>query len=338
MMWYSRRPQKAKRAVRCLAYTLTLAGCSGTSSSPDIGLVYAERVEEALKLPNGAVETLEVFPDRRDRRHDLEPIRVSFGEWNDLESCSAGGLIAAANSPLGRVRSPFERVRHSQSLLNALKDCENTMTERAWAEFQQARKQKADQIDEERWNAFWMSEPVQQSLGRTTPLEDALRSEAPSRWLELYSALEADTNGEVNVQAWYAAEALLDRTASVGEALRFMQQSTHALERVAKAVEQSRATRSNCLEMDRKAIALMRGHYAKKLQPLMAQGDQTLRTASEALAKIGERLTPSDGVPDGMAGWANQWADQAAFQRYRAAIRGHASQIGVLLKACKETL
>lgn len=315
-----------------------MAGCSQTSPSSDIGLAYADRVEEALKVTNASMEKIEIFPDRRDRRHDLEAVRVSFGEWNDLESCTAGGLIAEANSPLGRVRSSFERVRHSQALLNALTDCENTMTERAWTEFQRARDQKAEQLDEERWNAFWLSEPVQQSMGRTTPLEDSLRSGAPSRWLELAKSLEPETSSGLNEEAWYAAEAMLDRTASVGEALRFMQQSTLALERVSNAIEHARATRTNCLERDRKVIALMRGHYAKQLQPLMAQGDQTLRTASEALAHIVERLTPSDGVPSGMQPWSDQWVEQAAFQRYRAAIRGHASQIGTLLKACKETL
>ena len=291
-----------------------------------------------MKLPNVSLEKAEVFPARRDRRHNLEAVRVSFGEWNDLESCTAGGLIAEANSPLGKVRSPFERLRHSQALVVAFDGCEGTMTERAWAEFQSTRRQKTEQIDEERWNAFWMSEPVERSLGRTTPLKDALRSEAPVRWRELARALQHDGSGNVDVEGWYAAESLLDRTASVGEALRFMQRSTEALERVVHAVETSRADRSNCLERDRKVIALMRGYYAKKLQPLMATGDQTLRTSAEVLAELAEVLTPTDGVPAGMGTWMKQWRDQAAFQRYRASIRNHASSIGELLKVCKETL
>ena len=335
---FSGRPRRVSRTGWMWVCSTTIAACSGQSQDANVGLVYAERVEAALKLPNPDVPPAKIFPSRRNRRHDVEPVRVSYGEWNDLESCAAGGLIAEANSPLGRVRGPFERVRHSQSLLVALHDCRDTMTPGAWAKFQEARTQKADQLDEERWNAFWVSESVERSFGRSTPLEDALRSEAALRWKELTTRLNPGSTGRLNADAWYAAESLLERTASVGEALHFMLQTTQALERVSHAVERSRVDRDHCLERDRRVIALMRGHYAKVLQPLMASGDQTLRVTTETLAGVFEELTPSEGIPPGMTTWAEQWRGQAAFERYRAATRMHASRIGDLLNACNETL
>ena len=338
MIVASMRPRKSKSLGFGIGITLIIVGCSGQSQDADLGLDYAEAVETALKQPKARMKTVEVFPSRRDRRHDLEAIRVSFGEWNDLESCAAGGLIAEANSPLGRVRSPFERARHSQSLLFALEGCEDTMTERAWAQFQAPRKQKMEQLDEERWNAFWLSEPAEQSLGRTTPLNGSLRSDAPRLWLALIKSLESDGQGGLDEKTWYATESTLLRTATVGEALRFMQSTTLSLERVVRAVEQSRLGRTNCLQRDRRVIALMRGHYGKKLQPLMARGDQTIRSSSEALSRVIEELTPSEGIPEGMMAWASQWRKQQAFSQYRGAIRRHASHIGELLSACDETL
>jgi hypothetical protein len=117
-----------------------------------------------------------------------------------------------------------------------------------------------------------------------------------------------------------------------------MVQTTWALERVTRAVNQSRADRSNCLKRDRRVIALMRGHYVNQLQPLMASGDQTIRSTAEVLESISEHLMPSEGVPQGMATWVKQWSSQSSFQRYRQATRDHASKIGELLKACGESL
>lgn len=338
MIRYSSRPPKPFRALRLIAYTLTAVSCSHGSPKSDVGLEYADRVEAALNLSDSTVEVPEGFPSRRDRRHDLDAVRVSFGAWNDLESCAAGGLIAEANSPLGRVRGSFERFQHSHALAAALNGCEQTMTASAWEKFQKARDQKAEQLDEERWNAFWMSEPVERSFGRTTPLEKALVSEGPLRWRELASSLQPAAGADVSSESWYDAESLLNRTPSVGQALRFMQLTTQALERVAQAVETSREGRVNCSEQDQAVMALMREHYSNRLQPLMASGDDTLRTASEVLAELVHDLTPSEGVPVSMQAWVEQWREQAAFQRYRTATRNHAEAMGKILSACNATL
>ena len=96
----------------------------------------------------------------------------------------------------------------------------------------------------------------------------------------------------------------LDRTASVGEALHFLVQTTHALKRVSDAIAASRAGRQNCLERDRKVIALMRGHYVNTLQPLMAA---TLRAQCQPVdaargavgqGRAGGSEKPSDEVSD----------------------------------------
>ena len=148
----------------------------------------------------------------------------------------------------------------------------------------------------------------------------------------------AEGPGALSTGEWYSAAQALERSAALGEAIRFMVQTSWSLERVTRAVNQSRTDRTNCLKRDRRVIALMRGHYVNQLQPLMASGDQTIRSTAEVLESISERLTPSEGVPQGMASWMKQWSSQSAFQRYRKATRDHASQIGVLLKACGESL
>ena len=317
---------------------MVLSGCDGSIPVADGALQYADRVESELGTATGEPAKAVPFPRRRDRLHVIEPVRVSLGQWSDLEDCEAGALIAQANSPLGKVRSAFERVRHSHALIAALDDCQRTMTEEEWAEFEPDRAKKAEQVDEERWNAFWVSDAVERSVGRTTPLDASLKSGAFEQWRQLVAAITPGDRRTVDDAQWYGAEATLDKSAGVGEAFRFMLATTAGLERVAQAVEQTRTERSVCMRKDRRVIAVMRGEYAKKLQPLMARGDVTLRNASQAMADALTGLEPSAGVPAAMQPWAAQWSGNRAFEAYRAATRRHATAIGKLLTACNETL
>ena len=317
---------------------MVLGGCDGSSPVADGALQYADRVESELGTATGEPAEVVPFPRRRDRLHVIEPVRVSLSQWSDLEDCEAGALIAQANSPLGKVRSAFERVRHSHALIAALDECQGTMSEEEWAAFEPDRVAKAAQVDEERWNAFWVSEAVERSVGRTTPLNDSLQSGAFEQWHQLVASITPEERSAVDEAQWYSAEATLDKSAGVGEALRFMVTTTSGLERVADAVEQTRAARSTCLRKDRRVIAIMRGEYAKKLQPLMARGDVTLRNASQSMAAALKALEPSVGIPSAMKPWADQWGGNRAFEAYRAATRRHAAAIGQLLTACNETL
>ena len=317
---------------------MLVAGCDPAASTSDGALGYADRVETELGTASGDSGALVPFPRRRDRIHVIEPVRVSLSQWSDLEDCEAGALIAQANSPLGKVRTAFERVRHSHALIAALDECQGTMSEEEWAAFEPDRAAKAAQVDEERWNAFWVSEAVERSVGRTTPLDASLRSGAFEQWQQLVASITPEERSAVDEAQWYSAEATLDKSAGVGEAFRFMVTTTAGLERVADAVEQTRAERSVCLRKDRRVIAIMRGEYAKKLQPLMARGDVTLRNASQSMAAALKALEPSAGIPSAMKPWAAQWAGNQAFEAYRAATRRHAAAIGTLLTACNETL
>jgi len=266
----------------------------------------------------------------------VEPVRISLGDWHALESCDAGGLIAAANSPMGRVRNPFEQFRHSAMVLDALRTCSGTMTAEAWDKFQEPRSVKESQLDEERWNAFWLSSGVERSFKRESSLEDASAGQAPDHWKTL-STLMVDDGAELSdTDRWYEAERRLEKGPTVGEALYFMNRTSAGLERVARAVEKTRQGRTACLKADRRVIALMRGYYVKRLQPLMVSADSTIRAASEALADVLDTLEPSDGVPSGMVSWAKQWRDGAALERYRSATREHAAQLGHLLETCGE--
>ena len=337
------RPSRPRFAylypLAALVGTAMLApGCDESASTSDGALHYADRVESELGTATGESASLVPFPRRRDRLHVIEPVRVSLSQWSDLEDCEAGALIAQANSPLGKVRSAFERVRHSHALIAALDDCQGTMTEEEWAEFEPDRAKKAAQVDEERWNAFWVSDVVERSVGRTTPLDAPLKSGAFEQWQQLVAAITPEGRRAVDEAQWYNAESTLDKSAGVGEAFRFMVTTTVGLERVAQAVEQTRAERSVCMRKDRRVIAVMRGEYAKTLQPLMARGDVTLRNASQAMATALKDLEPSAGIPAAMQPWAAQWAGNRAFEAYRAATRRHAAAIGQLLIACNESL
>ena len=312
--------------------------CGQPPDGPDQALAYAARVETLLGVEGPSAEATVKFPRRRDRMHTIEPVRVSLGQWSDLEDCEAGGLIAQANSPLGKVRSTFERVRHSHALVAALDHCHDTMTEEEWEAFQPDREQKAAQLDEERWNAFWVSEVVERSLGRTTPLAASLRSGAFEHWTQLLSAVDPEGNGTIDSEQWYTSEAALDKAAGVGEAFQFMVSTTAGLNRVASAIDLSRSRRDVCMRKDREVLAVMRGHYANKLQPLMAKGDATLRGSTQALTTAIASLQPSDGVPSGMRAWVDQWGGNRAFKEYRAATRRHAAAVGRLMDACGEAL
>ena len=96
---------------------MAVDGLCRQHGSSKLAIEYAERVEEALGL-EGHEGTLPIrLPTRSERRVTTEPVKVSFGQWYQLEDCEAGRLIAQANNALGRVRSAFERVRHNRSLL-----------------------------------------------------------------------------------------------------------------------------------------------------------------------------------------------------------------------------
>ena len=319
-----------------IAFAVT--ACGHPPDGPDQALAYAERVETTLGVEAERAEPVAKFPRRRDRMHTIDPVRVSLGQWSDLEDCEAGALIAQANSPLGKVRSSFERVRHSHALVAALDDCQETMTAEEWAAFQPDRAQKAAQLDEERWNAVWVSDVVERSFGRTTPLAASLRSGAFEQWTQLLAAVSPVDDGSIDSQQWYASEAALDKAAGVGEAFQFMLSTTAGLNRVASAVERSRNQRDTCMKKDREVLAVMRGHYANKIQPMMAKGDTTLRSATESLTNAIESLRPSDGVPVGMRKWVQQWGGNRAFEDYRTATRRHAAAIGRLIDACGEQL
>ena len=314
----------------------SLAGCEGESQVSDAAADYAVRVEEALKLQSHAEAEPPRFPPRRDRRHVVDPVRISLGDWHALEACDAGGLIAAANSPMGRVRNPFEQFRHSAMVLGALSACAGTMSPEAWDKFQQPRSEKAAQLDEERWNAFWMSAGVEKSFSRETPFESAVGSQAPEHWRTLLSIAEGGDASLGDTTRWYESEQRLEQGATIGEVLYFMNRTSAGLERVARAVEQTRRGRTACLRADRRVIALMRGYYVKRLQPLMVSADATIRSASEVMTQVLESLEPSAGVPDGMGAWTEQWREGAALERYRAATREHAAQLGYLLETCGE--
>ena len=316
--------------------TLTLAGCEGEPQVSDVSAEYASRVEEALKLDSHADIEPPGFPERRDRRHTLEPVRISLGDWHALESCDAGGLIAQANSPMGRVRNPFEQYRHSAMVLNALDSCAGVMSPEAWDKFQEPRSEKQAQLDEERWNAFWTSAGVQKSFSRETPFEVAVAGSAPEDWKHLVDFLASPDTDLTDPSHWYESQQRLEKGPTLGAALHFMNRTSAGLERVATAVEQTRRGRTACLRADRRVIALMRGYYVKRLQPLMVSADGVLRTASAVLSEAVEALEPSDGVPSGMAEWTKQWRGGAALERYRSATRAHAAQLGHLLEACGE--
>ena len=296
------------------------------------------RVEEALGLDNGSANSYLPLPARAERRIATEPVKVSFGLWYQLEDCEAGRLIAQANNALGRVRSTFERVRHSRALLLTMDECRGVLGEKQWSDFAPTLARKADQYDEQRWNAFWLSDAVQSSLGRTAPLETALQSNAPDHWRALADAIDPVEDEAIDADSWYAAESALHRSAAVGEAVRFMVYTTHALNRVSDAIATSREGRETCMRKDKRVVALMRGHYGNELQPLMALGDTTLRVTSEVLEDVVENMAPSEPVSEGMALWKEQWAGQRVFTEYRNATRQHAAAIGRILAACKMSL
>jgi hypothetical protein len=334
----SQKPRqcKANPWVWLLSPLIAVLGCGHPPDGPDQALAYAEAVEAALDAPAASQQAVASYPRRRDRRVPIEPVQISLGDWHTLESCAAGGLIAEANSPLGKVRSDFERVMYSRSVLQTAHACEQSLNEKQWAPIAPAMAVKASQYGLERWNAFAVAPTVERSMGRTSTLELALISDAPEHWGRMVEALFPADGEPVDRDAWYAAESALEKSASVGEALRFVLRTTQAFDRVANAVEADRADRNPCLQRDRDVAALMRGHYVNRLQPLMAQGDPMVRRAHAVFGRVASELAPAEGLPPEMASWLAVWSggESGAFGAYRNATRRHARVMGELLAAC----
>lgn len=150
---------------------LLLTACDPFSKPDSMMDTYIERLSRVLDVDaqRSALMAMPTFPRMRDRRIDIEQIKINMLDFLSLYGCELQVVVGERNSAMGRVMTPLNDLRYQLRFINKAKQCLPKIEQQKLREqLQQAIVQKRDSLTHYFWNAVWADEPMSELMSQSS--------------------------------------------------------------------------------------------------------------------------------------------------------------------------
>lgn len=336
-----------------LAIATVAALIASACGPPRVGTrlaTYREHVQEILStaktgLARGAEDgfapeiTPPTLPRRRLRRLDVSEQRIRAVDFLGIMGCPLSEIVAARNTPMGRVLEPTRRLHHETRVVASVESCLPSLEPERAARLRERLTQKRNELGAHVWNAVWLDADLERYLGSgpRALLGGSNARDAPYRLADARRALGESLPEQIDAgRLELAFEALRDDEA-LGPALLAIADATLELEATTRSLRRASRAESACGTLERRLVRVFEREYL----PLQAQLSRFDRRAQPALAELHALFVASSAwtpAPAEMRAFAAATLDpeapQSLWPRFRRALLDHASAWNPVLVDC----
>lgn len=156
----------------CLVSMMLLLTACDPFASPDSRMdTYIDRLSRVLEVEAQRSALMEVptFPRMRDRRIDIEPIKINMLDFLSLYGCELQVVVGERNSAMGRVMTPLNDLRYQLRFIDKARQClPKIEQQKLKQQLQSAIAQKRDSLTDYFWNAVWADEPMAELMSQSS--------------------------------------------------------------------------------------------------------------------------------------------------------------------------
>lgn len=150
---------------------LLLTACDPFSQPDSMMESYIDRLARVLELNARTSPLMEVqtFPRTRDRRIDIEEIKINMLDFLSLYGCELQVVIGERNSAMGRVMTPLNDLRYQLRFIDKAGQClPEIEQEKLKTALSRAIQQKKASLPQYFWNAVWADEPMAELMSQSS--------------------------------------------------------------------------------------------------------------------------------------------------------------------------
>ncbi len=132
---------------------------------------YLERLSNVLdvEVQSSALMEVQIFPRMRDRRLDIEQIKINMLDFLSLYGCELQVVVGERNSAMGRVMTPLNDLRYQLRFIDKARQCLPKIEQQQLkSQLKQAIAHKKDALSKYFWNAVWADEPMAELMSQSS--------------------------------------------------------------------------------------------------------------------------------------------------------------------------
>ena len=319
-----------------LLFVWFLVGCEA-ESTPTRLAQYRLAVESILDTSASPADgRLPSYPSRAERRLEVADERVGPVDFLGTIGCRLSEVVAARNTPLGKVLVPSRRLAYELDVIEAMEECLPSLRAERATRWQRRLDQKRAQLPMHVWNAVWLDNELERWLTSGAPSWLGGADESDATWLLERAAIAIEVGDVGGLEAAFAA---LRDDAPFGPTLRALDRAADELGRVAALVTPLGG--SGCGDRERQLEEIFHDRFEPMRMDLVRLGGQGA-AGVEAIERLFVATAGNVDVPEPMrafrgsaVGGCSDSPCPAPSARYDAAFLRHADAWSPLLQACR---
>lgn len=150
---------------------MLLPACDPFSQPDNMMDTYIERLGNVLDVASvsSPLITVQTLPRMRDRRIEIEQIRINMLDFLSLYGCELQVVVGERNSAMGRVMTPLNDLRYQLRFIDKADQCLPKIEQQALkTQLAQAIAHKKDTLSHYFWNAVWADEPMAELMSQSS--------------------------------------------------------------------------------------------------------------------------------------------------------------------------
>ncbi len=132
---------------------------------------YIDRLARVLDVEaqRSALMEIPTFPRVRDRRIDIEQIKINMLDFLSLYGCELQVVVGERNSAMGRVMTPLNDLRYHLRFIDKASQClPKIEQQKLRQQLESAIAQKRDTLTDYFWNTVWADEPMAELMSQSS--------------------------------------------------------------------------------------------------------------------------------------------------------------------------
>ncbi|NNL85173.1 MAG: DUF3080 family protein, partial [Myxococcales bacterium] len=251
--------------------------------------------------------------------------------------CELSEVVAERNSGLGRVLEPTRRFAHEVAVIDAIDACLPSLGAERANRLRAVAEDKEGELPAHRWNAIWLDSEVERFLGDgpASLVGGTDSSDGPRQLARVAREMAQKGPRFPPAESLEAAFRELRDDPAIGGVIREIDRARRDLSFVAARVV--RTPTDSCDRTARRLVRIFEAHYLA-IQSRLVEVDRRAGSVLEALDSLYRASAQGISVPPAMQQFGTAILDTSSesglWQRYRAAVLGHAAAWDELLRVC----
>lgn len=303
---------------------LALLACDARRRLPRPLADYLEAVEDHTREGDDGPAVIDGLPRQRDRRIDIpEGPTLDVRGFLRIHGCGLAEVVGGRNNALGRVLTYSQRALYTLRFMDVAERCLPQTEPPLRDTLEAALAHKARHLPHDVFNAVWAGPEVAVLFSKADGPYDPAAADVAARSLAALAdavvALRQRRPADLE-----AALGPLHARRVAGAALRRMAHARFVLDTISDRLAGLDA--AACPTAGAALREAFEAHYVKRVQPLLAENDRTIRPLLAALERLYRVSVEGITPPPALAAFHDAWlAEHGMRARYTAALRAHAA-------------